>query len=54
MRWFLKLQVDYNLIVINYKLNDNFKNHPIFKRTQEELLALLNTCFHVNELLEMG
>jgi hypothetical protein len=39
--WFLKSLFDQNLIVINYKLNGDFKSHLIFGVIQEKLLALL-------------
>jgi hypothetical protein len=36
MMWLLKSSCDQNLILINYKLNGDFKSHLIFRRTQEE------------------
>jgi hypothetical protein len=41
MSWFLKSQFDQNLVMINYKPNDDFKSHIIIGGTQEGLLALL-------------
>ena len=35
-RWRLKLQFDQNSIIINYKVNDNFKNHVVYKKMQEK------------------
>jgi len=36
MIWLLKLPCDQNSILINHKLNGNFKSHLIFRGTQEE------------------
>jgi hypothetical protein len=44
MKWLLKSQFDQNSIVIDHKLNDNFKSHLIFGMTQEKLLVLLVQC----------
>lgn len=41
MRWLLKSSFDQNSIVINLKLNGNFKSHIIIGGTLERLLALL-------------
>ena len=30
LRWLLKSLIDQNLIIINHKTNDNFRNHIIF------------------------
>jgi hypothetical protein len=56
---FLKSSIDQNSIVINYKLNGDFKSHIITRGTQEWLLALIsvwrieggNNTFEANNLL---
>ena len=40
MMWLLKL-FNQNLIMINYKFNDDFNSHIFFGWTQDELVALL-------------
>jgi hypothetical protein len=41
MMWLLKSQFDQNLIMINYKSNNNFKSHIILGVIKERLIALL-------------
>jgi hypothetical protein len=36
--WFLKSQFDHNSIMINYKLNDDFKSHIIIEKIQERFI----------------
>jgi hypothetical protein len=57
--YFLKLSIDQNSIVINYKFNGDFKSHIIIKGTREWLLTLIsvwrieggNSRFEANNLL---
>jgi hypothetical protein len=41
IRWILKWPINYNLIVINYKPNVNFKSYTILRVTRERFFTLL-------------